>query len=78
MGVGMGSLIPAVRMKSRFYHQFAGSAAFCIFDQLGTLEAWPHFPHGPISHMRMYEDKATHKLLCKKKIESKTQTGKLL
>jgi hypothetical protein len=44
MGVGMGSLIPAVRMKSRFYHQFAGSAAFCIFDQLGILEAWPHFP----------------------------------
>ena len=28
--------------------------------------------------MRMYEDKATHKLSCKKKIESETQTGKLL
>ena len=28
--------------------------------------------------MRMYEDKATHKLSCKKKIESETQTGKFL
>jgi len=49
MGVGMGSLIPAVRLKSRFYHQFADCAAFCIFDQLCILEAWPHFPHKKVS-----------------------------
>jgi hypothetical protein len=35
----MGSRIPTVRMKSRFYSFVAGEAAFCVCDQLANLEA---------------------------------------
>jgi hypothetical protein len=38
-GVVMGSRIPTVRMKSRFYRLVAGGAAFCIYDELVNLES---------------------------------------
>jgi hypothetical protein len=38
-GVEMGSRIPAIHMKSRFYRYVAGGAAFYFYGQLVILEA---------------------------------------
>jgi hypothetical protein len=45
MGVGMGSEIPTVRMKSRFYRFVAGGAVFAFPTNLSTWMPVPIYTH---------------------------------